>query len=248
MASKPTGDGLERQDSPGAAGASSDGQTEGASPVSARVMVIDDYALVRDGLVASINATPHMSVVGSGSCFHEARGETSESDPTVVLIEADLSRQDGISLAFGIRYLWPGARSILLLTQVRDRLIGRAVDAGIPGIVSKRDDLASLMTAINVVAGGGRYYSTEVYDRLTAVVDYRSGSTTQRVRSSSLTPREIEVLIVLADGRSVKQAADYLHLAVATVDSHKTQIMKKLDLHTIVALTRYAIREGLTSA
>ena len=212
-----------------------------------RVLLIDDQTLVREGLEMHIRAEPSMEVVASVGNCDDAIKLLRRTPPDVVLIEADLVRFDALVIIGKLRDRWPGLRSVLLVSTVRDVLISRAQALAVDGIVTKYDSFSIVRSAILAAIQNRKVYSPLIWSRLARPGGSPARRATTDTTLAKLTRREIDVLYHLAAGCTVRQTAKALGLAVATIDNHKARIMKKLDIHTGVELTRYAIREGVVA-
>lgn len=213
-----------------------------------RVLLFDDQLLVRQGIALQIRAEPLLAVAAGVDRCDEALSLLKTAPPDVVLIGADLRESDAFVSLGKLRAHWPGLRSVLLTTIVRDAIISRAITFAVDAIVTRHDPFSSIRSAIHAVAGGRRMYSRQVWSHVARNGGALSSECAGGCKPPKLTRRESEVLRHLASGRTVKGTACALGLAAATVDNHKTRLMKKLNVHSGIELTRYAIREGLVSA
>ncbi len=212
-----------------------------------RVLLIDDQTLVREGLEMHISAEPSMEVVASvencGDAIRLLRGDP----PDIVLIEADIPCCDAMVTIGKFRDRWSGLRVVLMVTTLRDVLVSRAQSIAVDAIVTKYDSFSMVRSAILGAMQDRRVYSPLIWSRLGHSNTPGSRWPKTDTGPPKLTRREIEVLCRLAAGRTVKQTAEALGLAAPTIDNHKSRIMKKLDIHTGIELTRYAIREGVVT-
>lgn len=217
------------------------------TPSIIRVLLIDDQELVRQGIALQIRAEPTMDVVADLDGYDHAIQHVTRAAPHVVMIAADLAATDPFVALAKLRMHWPTIRSMLLVTVVRDALLARAQACAVDGIVTRHDSFAAVRAAIRAVAGGERVYSPRIRSPFGQRVQAVSPGVLEAPNRPKLTRREFEVLHHLAAGRTVKQTARALNLAAPTVDNHKTRLMKKLNVHSGIELTHYAIREGLVS-
>jgi DNA-binding NarL/FixJ family response regulator len=175
----------------------------------------------------------------------EAAIHAREHQPQIALLDIAVGDVISLDAISQLMIVQPGVRLIFVTAFAHDRYIERALDQNAYGYVTKREPLAVLVEAIRAVACGRRYYSGEVRERLAAqsVAPRRSGEV--RTRGSLLTPRQLQVLLEIASGRSKKEIADDLSVSVKTIEAHSESIMDLLDIRDRVGLTRWAIREGL---
>lgn len=209
------------------------------------VAMVNDHEMVREGMAMLINAVPGMHVVAHAADSDSVIRLAGNRVPSVLLIEANLAGHDAFAAIQAIRKRWPGVRRILMVDRLSDEVIERALSARVEGIVDKRDVFENAARAILAVARGRRFFPRTVSERLAA----GAVSSTSRVgppwKLPSLTRREHQIIRYLVDGNTVREIARRLDLSASTIDKHKTNLMRKLGVHSTVKLTRYAIREGL---
>lgn len=213
-----------------------------------RLLVVDDHGLVRDSVSAVLNNEADIQVVGTASDADEAIRKTLDLRPAVVLMDIDMPGGSCFDAIRIIRSRLPATLFVLFTAYAHDDYLDQALRAKANGFVLKHDGLPSLAEAVRRVAGGGFYCSAVLMKRL--VVDgkqIRFASPLQ-TRLSVLSPRERELLRILAQGLSLKEAAALLGISYKTADKQKTSLMSKLDIHDRVALARFAIREGIIQA
>jgi len=206
------------------------------------VMIIEDQELVREGIAVQIDAHPHLCVAAAAATKQSAFASVGSVCPDVLLMSTDLVAEDAFSVLSMARLIWPHVHTVMLSSAVRDGIILRAVDFDVKGMVTKYDSFATLLRAIEWVSAGRQFYC----DRINARLE-RIETNGPHCGAASLTRREVDVLVRLVAGYSVGETADQLGIARTTVDNHKTRLMRKVDVHSSVALTRYAIREGLVA-
>jgi DNA-binding NarL/FixJ family response regulator len=193
-----------------------------------RVLVADDQAIVRDGLVTLLSVLPDVEVVGEAADGVEAIGLADEVTPDVVLMDLRMPRLDGAAATARIRAAHPATAVVVLTTFADDASIAGALRAGARGYLTKdagRDELAA---AVRSAAAGHSTFAPEVGERLVAGFAQRPTSGSIASRFPQLTPREAEVLELIAAGRSNAEIAGALFLTVATVKSHVNAIFAKL--------------------
>lgn len=208
-----------------------------------RVVLADDHALVRDGLRAVLAREPDIAVIGEASDGREALAAVDAMRPDVVVLDLSMPVLNGLDAARQLASRDRGPRAILITMHLEDRYVLEALRAGVRGYVLKKQAAADLVQAIRDVAAGRVYLSPGIS---AAVADaIRTGASPPEER---LTPRERQVLQLVAEGKTTKEIAAILDVSVKTVDAHRTNLMQKLDLHDVASLTRLAIRLGLVQS
>ena len=207
-----------------------------------QVLLADNHQLVRQGLRAVLEQEG-FRVVGEASDGREALKMAGKVHPDVAVLERVMPSLNGMDAARELAHAIPGLKTVLLTDDSEDPCVLQALQAGISAYVLKTQAMADLVQAIREIMRGSIYLSPGV-SRI--VVDaYRSRSL---LPSDPLTPREREVLQLVAEGKTTKEIATILTISVKTVESHRARIMAKLDVHEIAGLVRYAIRHGLVQA
>lgn len=214
------------------------------APIS--LLLVDDHILLRDALAERLAAEPHFEVVGRASDAAEALRLAVETRPSAVVLDIDMPGLLAFDAARQIAARNPQTRVLFLSGFAHDQYVDDALRAGATGYVCKNEPYDTLRRAIEIVAGGGLYFSPDVQPRI--VVDETGPRLAQRATSPhALTPRETEVMRYLARGMSQKEIAETMHLSANTVNCHCTNIMNRLNLHDRVSLVRYAINAGLAT-
>ena len=211
-----------------------------------KVLLADDHAMMRDGLRAVLERAG-VQVVAEARDGHEAIAEASRARPDVVVIDISMPRLNGIDATRRLTTEMPGIKVIALSMNSDRRYVIAMLEAGAKGYLMKSAASEELLLALAAVSAGETYLSPAVAG---GVVEraLRAGSPESEAPKTPLSAREREVLQLIAEGKSSKEIAKALGVAVPTVETHRRQIMTKLNLRTIAELTKYAIREGLTSA
>lgn len=208
-----------------------------------RIVLVDDREMIADGLTALLQSEPGLEVVFHAPSLNLAM-IGADRPPHVLIVQAELRDGDAFAAMRTARLAWPRIRVILLVRDLLDSLLDRAVRARVDGMVIDREPTASLVDAIREVAAGRRAYSPTAAARLRIRGNGHADGPTHPP-GAKLTAREFDVLNHLAAGHSVRQTAETLGVTRNTIDNHKTRLMRKVGVHSTVALTRYAIREGL---
>ena len=204
-----------------------------------RILLADDHAIVRQGLKALLESD-EFAVVGEAENGHEAVRLARELRPDVAVLDIVMPILNGLEAAREIRRASPGTKTILLTQLNADYYVLEGLKAGIRGYVLKTKAAADLIQAIHDVSRGLIYLSPDL--SRTVVDAYLAKSD---LPSDPLTPRERQVLQLIAEGRATKEIAALLGISVKTAESHRTSLMEKLDIHEIAGLVRYAIKRGL---
>lgn len=211
-----------------------------------RLLVVDDHGLVRDSLSSTLDREPGLKVVAVSEDADDAITKVLEHRPDLVLMDIDMpgiSCFDAIQI---IRSRAPETKFILVTAYEHDEHIEQALKVKANGFVTKGEGVPALVEAIRNVAAGRVHFSPEVTSRLVIRDnDEIRLETPPKSRLSMLSPRERELLRILAKGLSLKDAAGILGISYKTADKQKASLMAKLDIHDRVELARYAIREGL---
>ncbi len=210
------------------------------SPI--RLLLADDHAVIRDGL-RSLLSSDGLQVVGQAGDGREAVRLAGECRPDVAILDISMPQLNGIEAAREIATASPKTRIILLTVHSEDQYVMEAVRAGIRGYVLKTQVTEELMRAIREVAAGALYLSPSVSETVLGALRGKSHAS-----ADPLTPREREVLCLIANGKTTKQVAQLLGVSAKTADAHRTRLMAKLDIHETATLVRYAIRRGLIEA
>ncbi len=215
--------------------------------MSIRVLIADDHKIMLAGLRSLLEKQSDLEVIAEAENGRKAVKMAQETKPDIVVMDVSMPDLNGIEATTQIIESVPDTRVIALSMHSDKRFVMGMLRAGAAGYLLKDCASQELANAIHQVAGGKKYLSPEI----TGVVidDFLLGASPGEALtvSSQLSAREREVLQLIAEGWSTKQIAAHLYVSVKTIETHRRQIMKKLDLHTIADLTKYAIREGLTS-
>lgn len=209
-----------------------------------RVLICEDHALFREGLRALLSAHPTLEVVGDARDGNEAVQLAKSLRPDVVLMDMEMPELNGLEATRRVRRAVPASRVLMLTLYDDEEIVAECLEAGAAGYVLKEAPSSQLVYAIEAVQRGQRYLSPRVLSRVVPG-NGRHGKSAAKTNFDLLTPREREVLRLLAEGHSVKQIALRLGLSVKTVDVHKSNLMRKLDLHDRAELVKYALRRKL---
>jgi two-component system, NarL family, response regulator NreC len=210
-----------------------------------RVLLADDHQLMRSGVRLMLEREPDLTVVGEASDGREAVALAKTLKPEVVVMDIGMPNLNGIEAALQMTQHNPGLAVVMLSMHSDESYVLRALKAGARGYLLKDSAEADLIKAVHVVAGGKSFFSPAVSKVL--LDDYvrklkRSGT---EDAYDLLTPREREILQLIAEGKSNKDVANLLNLSVYTVESHRSNLMEKLNLKGVPELILYAVRKGI---
>lgn len=209
-----------------------------------RILIADDHAILRAGIRALLLLHPDLEVTGEAADGHEALIQAQKHKPDVVLMDIGMPGMDGLAATHEIAAACPETR-ILILTQHENReYVVPALKAGAAGYVLKRAPDDSLVRAIRQVYAGGTYLDPRISDVLVDDVRRQAGGAPPDPYDT-LTEREREVLVLLAQGKTYQEVAETLFISVKTVDFHRANLMRKLSLSNRAELTRFAVQRGL---
>jgi DNA-binding NarL/FixJ family response regulator len=209
-----------------------------------RLLLVDDHLVVRAGLRMLLGAEEDMAIVGEASSGAEALKAVEELRPDVVLMDVVMSGMSGIEATRRIRKADPDVAVLALTMHEDEQYFFEMLQAGASGYIPKRAAPDDLVSAIRVVSEGGVFLYPTLAQAL--VADFlERGGTGVTASGEGLTPREQQVLTLIAEGRTNQEIADSLVISVKTVDRHRENIMRKLNLHSRVELVKYAISKGL---
>ncbi len=209
-----------------------------------RVLLADDHQIVRDGLHALLDAETDLEIVGEAREGRAAVQLAAQMKPDVVIMDIGMPDLNGMEATRQILEAAPGVRIVALSMHSDRRFIEGMFKAGAAGYLLKDAAFEELARAVRTVVAGRPYLSPSI---AAAVIDgYVNPAAGSASAADLLTPREREVLQLLAEGNSTKQIALSLDVSVKTVETYRSRLMEKLDLHSVAELTKYAVREGLT--
>lgn len=211
-----------------------------------KIIVADDHQILREGLVALLGKQPDFAVVAEAQDGRSAVRLAQELEPDLVIMDIGMPGLNGIEATRQILAHRPETKVIALSMHSDKRFVTEMLKAGAVGYLLKYCASEELVTAIRTVLSHRIYLSPDIAG--VVVEDYvRKTATTEATAFNRLSPREREVLQLLAEGKSTRQIATDLHVSVKTIEVHRKQIMDKLGLQSLAELIKYAIREGLTT-
>jgi DNA-binding NarL/FixJ family response regulator len=210
-----------------------------------RIVIAEDHRILREGLRALICSNPDFDIVGEAEDGRDAIRCVEKLVPDLILLDLSMPRMNGMEAIKEIKKQYPETRILVLTVHRTEEYILATLRAGANGYVLKDATHAELMMAIKSVLTGKTYLSPGVSEKV--IEGYLEGRKTLRSSTpwDTLTQREREVLKLIAEGYKNKEIADYLYISVKTVEKHRANLMKKLDLHNTSSLTAFAIEKGL---
>ncbi|HEV8118945.1 MAG TPA: response regulator transcription factor [Thermoanaerobaculia bacterium] len=209
-----------------------------------RVLIAEDHRLVRAGLRKLLESLSGVEVVGEAGDGRDALAQVEAKSPDIALLDIAMPGLNGLEAAERIVAEHPGTRVLLLSMHSNEEYVLQALRAGVSGYILKDSALTELELAIQAVRRGDTYLSPAVSRHVGDYVRRSGGEPTPR---EGLTSRQREVLQLIAEGESTKQIAGKLGVSVKTIETHRSQLMNKLDIHDVAGLVRYAIRIGLVT-
>ncbi len=212
-----------------------------------RILIADDHNIVRSGLRMLFQRSPGLSVVGEARDGEEAVRMAEKCRPDVAILDISMPRLNGIQATRLIKERFPKIKVLILTIHEEEEFIYEMIRSEADGHVLKSADRKEIINAVHGVAAGGPFYSSAIS---TIIINkfvrrLKAENEPPPAGAQSLTKREMEILRLVAHGLSSKEIADKLYLSVSTVNTHRTNLMHKLDIHDSVGLTKYAIRSGL---
>jgi len=209
-----------------------------------KVLLADDHALVRAGIRALLERIDHVEVVGEAGDGREALEMIELLMPDVVLLDLTMPGLSGFEVLKAAGEKFPDIKIIVLTVQEAEEYASHALRSGAAGYLPKSAASEELELAIQHVIAGEKYLSPSIEQRASSELSNTLYGTRQ---STELTPRQLEVVTLIAEGRSTKDIARALLISVKTVETHRAQLMDRLNIHDIAGLVRYAIKTGLVS-
>jgi DNA-binding NarL/FixJ family response regulator len=212
-----------------------------------RIVIAEDHTILREGLRALLSSNPGFEVVGEAGDGREAIRCVEKFKPNLILTDLSMPKMNGMEAIREIRRVSPETKILVLTVHRAEEYILATFRAGADGYLLKDSTHAELLMAVKKVLSGKHYISPEISERV--IEGYLEGKKTLKPRTSweTLTQREREILKLIAEGYKNKEIAEDLCISVKTVEKHRANLMEKLDLHSIQALTAFAIEKGLVS-
>jgi DNA-binding NarL/FixJ family response regulator len=211
------------------------------------ILLVEDHTLVRSGIRSLLDGSAAVKVVGEASSGRRALELCAQLKPDLVLTDVEMRELNGIETMRRIRKEYPKTKVIMLSMYADPQYVFESLRAGASGYVLKDAAFTELLTAIRTVMSGSRYLSPVLSNLVMDDYVNRANGNRSNLDLDKLSPREREVLQLVAEGRSSSEVASLLKISMRTVDAHRFHIMEKLEIHSIAGLTKFAIANGLTS-
>jgi DNA-binding NarL/FixJ family response regulator len=210
-----------------------------------RIVIAEDHTIVREGLRSLLASHPRFEIAGEAEDGREAIKCAEQIQPDILLMDLSMPKMHGVDALREIKRRTPDTRIVVLTVHKNEEYIQASLEAGADGYVLKDATHAELVTAIETVLSGKPYLSPAVSEHV--IKGYLEGKRSGRFDTSwdTLTPREREILKLVAEGYKNKEIAEMLCISLKTAEKHRANLMRKLDLHSVSALTAYAIEKGL---
>jgi DNA-binding NarL/FixJ family response regulator len=212
-----------------------------------KILIADDHDLMRRGLRDILTARPGWTVCGEAQTGTEAVAKVKSLKPDVAILDISMPELNGLEVAKQIRTACPKTEILVLSVHYSDQLVRDIVDAGIRGYLVKSDADKDLLTAVEALGNHQPYFTPAAIDVIGhGLFNRRSGETAEV--KDRLTSREREVVRLIAEGKSSKDVGAVLDMSVKTVETHRANVMRKLQVHSVSELVRYAIRNQIIQA
>jgi two-component system, NarL family, response regulator NreC len=209
------------------------------------VFIAEDHTLIREGLRSLLSSHPDLEVIGEAGDGREAIRYVEKLSPALVLMDLSMPRMGGVEAIREIKRRWPKIKILALTVNDSEEYVLAALQAGADGYILKDSSHAELIQAIGNVLAGKRVLSPGISEKV--IEGYLAGKKAESIQTpwDTLTLREREVLKLIGEGNKSREIANYLCISLHTVEKHRSNLMEKLNLHSVSALTAYAIEKGL---
>jgi len=213
----------------------------------ARILIADDHTILRAGIRSLLDMTPDFEVVGEVDNGKDAIYSAGQLKPDLLLTDLSMPKTNGTEAIQRIRSRYPDIKILVLTVHKTEEYVHAALKAGANGYVLKDDTSEELINAIKNIVAGKTYLSPSICSEV--VMGYLADPNKEKISTSldQLTTREREVMKLIAEGYRNKDVAEYLSISLKTVEKHRSNMMKKLDLHSASSITSYAIKNGLAA-
>ena len=212
-----------------------------------RIVLVEDHVILRDGLRSLLEMDADFKIVGEAGGIAEGIDVVASLKPDLIITDIRLAGDSGLTLIPKLKKAHPSIRALILTAHCTDEYVRAALEVGADGYVLKEASREELAQGIRTVMSGKQYFSTEVTTRV--VSGFLGHEEKQKQESASrITPREAEVLTLIAHAYTTKAIARKLDLSVKTVEKHRSNMMRKLELRSAAAITLYAVRHNYVSA
>jgi DNA-binding NarL/FixJ family response regulator len=209
------------------------------------VLLVDDHPFVREGIRSFLSDLQDFEVIGEASTGAEALKLAEEHEPDFILLDINMPGINGLEAVGQLRKLTPAAKILILTVHNSREYVLHVAKSGAHGYILKEAPPEELLQAMQAIRAGQKYYSPAVAGYVLDEFERSSGKKDRNDKQErQLTPREVEVLIATAKGKSIKEMADELNITSATVQTYRVRIMEKLETHNVAGLVKYALQKG----
>jgi DNA-binding NarL/FixJ family response regulator len=210
----------------------------------AKVLLVEDHIVVRQGIKALLSDEPDLEIVGEADNGREALNLVSELQPDIVLMDISMPGLNGIEATRQLRQIYPDIKIVILSMHANEEYVFQVLQAGAAGYVLKQSDSSEVLTAIRAALSGGSFLSPPISRAVIEDYVHRAEVRGQGEDLDILTSREREVLQLLAEGLPNREIAEQLSISVKTVETHRSNMMNKLNVNNKTELIKYAFRKG----
>jgi len=210
-----------------------------------QVLLAEDHTIVRKGLRSILDSAPGIKVVGEAEDGRAALQAARQLHPDVVLMDVTMPGLNGLEATRQIKQELPDIKILILTVHTNEKYILQVLRAGASGYLVKQAAVEELTSAIEAVHRGDSFLSPSISKKVVEAYVGQGASVATQDSYEKLTPREREVLQLIAEGHSSREISEILHISIKTVGVHRTNLMTKLDLHNAAELTQYAVRKGV---
>lgn len=210
-----------------------------------KIVLVDDHQMFRDGVKSVLSDEDNIEVIGEIGNGNDLYEVLKSIKPDVIITDISMPEISGIDIAKYVSENYPEIKILILSMHSNEEFITKALSAGANGYLPKDTSMDELLKAINTIYTGDNYFNKEISDTILKSIINKSKSAKENAKNETLTKREKEIINLVVDGLTNKGIADKLFISIRTVDSHKNNIMQKLNLKSSVELVKYAIKNNL---
>lgn len=213
-----------------------------------QIVIVEDHTILRAGLKALLMSNPEFEIVGEADNGRDAIRKVVEVKPDLVIMDLSMPGMNGMDAIKEIKDRMPEVKTLVLTVHSEEEYVMASLQAGANGYVLKDATQNELLVAAERVLSGKTYLSPDITEKVVnSYLNNGSGSSEPQTRWDTVTQRERQILKLIAEGHTNKSMAEYLCISVKTVEKHRANLMKKLDLHSVSALTTFALDKGIIS-
>ena len=220
----------------------------GNTSKSLRILIADDHDIVRRGIRSLIEARPEWKVCDEAHSGREAVTKAEEKKPDIVILDISMPELNGLEAARRIKKVSPNTEILILSVHYSDQLIKEILDVGVRGFIVKSDSDRDLVVAVETLANHKPFFTSMATEVMLTNFQRPNMAPVGGMRASRLTSREREIVQLLSEGKSSKEVASSLGISVKTAETHRANIMRKLEIHSVSELVRYAVRNQIIEA